>query len=170
MLHIRHVLFATDFSETCAAAFSMAATLAHDYGARLTVVHVATPPPVMVSGEMMLPVGAATDPAFYQNLWNQLRNIRTGYKDVVVDHKLIEGDPAREILGLADSEEVDLIVLGTHGRTGLSRLLMGSVAEQVSRKAQVPVLLVKDPKRIGRFTAPVQVKNSLVEEAVGVAK
>ncbi len=62
-----------------------------------------------------------------------------------VERRLLQGDAAREILGVAKDMKCDLIVLGTHGRTGLGRLLMGSVAEQVVRHASCPVLTVKMP-------------------------
>jgi nucleotide-binding universal stress UspA family protein len=58
---------------------------------------------------------------------------------------MLEGDPTREIVRLAREKECDLIVMGTHGWTGLTRLLMGSVAEHVVRKAHCPVLTVKVP-------------------------
>jgi nucleotide-binding universal stress UspA family protein len=64
-----------------------------------------------------------------------------------VEHHLKEGDPAAEILRLAQEARVDLIVMGMHGRTGLGRLLMGSVAERVVRQAPCPVLTVKVPQR-----------------------
>jgi nucleotide-binding universal stress UspA family protein len=59
------------------------------------------------------------------------------------EHKLMTGDPAAEIVRLAESEGADMIVMATHGRTGLRRLLMGSVAEAVVRRAACPVLTVK---------------------------
>jgi universal stress protein A len=61
------------------------------------------------------------------------------------EHYLLEGEPAREVVQFAEREHVDLIVLGTHGRTGLARVLMGSVAENVVRRAPCPVLVVKQP-------------------------
>jgi nucleotide-binding universal stress UspA family protein len=64
---------------------------------------------------------------------------------VRVEHRLEEGDPVAQILRVADETGCDLIVLGTHGRTGLNRLLMGSVAEKVVRWASCPVLTVKAP-------------------------
>jgi nucleotide-binding universal stress UspA family protein len=65
---------------------------------------------------------------------------------VPVEHQLLfVGDPAAEILRVAQAVKADLIVLGTHGRTGLGRLLMGSVAEQVVRRAPCPVVTVKAP-------------------------
>ena len=60
-----------------------------------------------------------------------------------MEHRLTEGDPAEEILRVAAALQCNLIVIGTHGRTGLGRLLMGSVAEEVLRKAVCPVLVVK---------------------------
>jgi nucleotide-binding universal stress UspA family protein len=146
MLRFRNILHPTDFSAPSAYAFSLAAALAHDYGARLTVLHVASPPTVMVTGEIPLAVMPPDHQEHLRGLLAQLRTIQTEYPDVVLDRKLVEGDPATEILATADVVEADLIVMGTHGRTGLSRLLMGSVAEQVSRKASVPVLLAKAPK------------------------
>lgn len=60
-------------------------------------------------------------------------------------HKLMIGDPAEAIIQLAEADDVDFVVMGTHGRTGLTRLLMGSVAEAVVRRAPCPVLTVKQP-------------------------
>ena len=71
-----------------------------------------------------------------------------------VEHRLTEGDPAEEVLRLAALLQCDLIVVGTHGRTGLGRLLMGSVAEEVLRKASCPVLVVKTPARETPDAAP----------------
>jgi nucleotide-binding universal stress UspA family protein len=65
----------------------------------------------------------------------------------VVETRLLEGEPARTIVDLAREAGADLIVLGSHGRTGLDRLLMGSVAEHVVRKAGCPVLTVKSPAK-----------------------
>lgn len=63
--------------------------------------------------------------------------------DVPVVRAMLEGNPAREIVGYADREGCDLICMGTHGRGGVSRLLLGSVAERVVRSATVPVLTVR---------------------------
>ena len=80
---------------------------------------------------------------------------------VPVERRLAEGDPADVILHFARQTPADLVVMGTHGRTGLGRVLMGSVAEQVVRKAPCPVLTVTAP-----FPAPPGVP---AEEALGVA-
>ena len=78
-------------------------------------------------------------------LRDKLDELKPGQDNVPVDHYLAHGDPASEILRLAQDAKADVIVMGTHGRTGLPRLLMGSVAEQVVRKAPCPVVTVKSP-------------------------
>jgi nucleotide-binding universal stress UspA family protein len=70
--------------------------------------------------------------------------------DFDVETKTIEGSPAREIVAYATDEPVDVVVMGTHGRGGIDRLLMGSVAERVVRRSPVPVLTV----RVGDRTTP----------------
>jgi nucleotide-binding universal stress UspA family protein len=75
-----------------------------------------------------------------------LRSIKPGSKGVHFEHRLVRGEPAKEILRLAKDENAGLIVMGTHGRTGMLRALMGSVAEQVVRNATCPVLTLKIPK------------------------
>jgi len=65
--------------------------------------------------------------------------------DIRAERRFARGDPAEQILRVANEIHADLIVMGTHGRTGLERLLMGSVAEQVLRQAPCPVLTVRNP-------------------------
>jgi nucleotide-binding universal stress UspA family protein len=140
MLAIRRILHPTDFSERSEPAFRLACALARDYRASVLVLHVATP--FVAYGEGMVSV---PPPDFLEGLRDRLQKIRPGDPRVLVEHKLIEGDPATEILRTAREAICDLVVMGTHGYTGLSRLLMGSVAEQVLRKASCPVLTVKTP-------------------------
>jgi nucleotide-binding universal stress UspA family protein len=140
MLPIHTILFPTDFSEQAQQAFSLASSLARDCGARLVVLHVAAPP---VSHEKL---EADRNPGeYYGVLWDALRQLRAPEDNVPVEHRLEEGDPAAEVLSVAKETKAGLIVMGTHGRTGLSRLLMGSVAEHVMRQAPCPVLTVKTP-------------------------
>jgi nucleotide-binding universal stress UspA family protein len=75
----------------------------------------------------------------------QLQALKVEDGDIQVERRLEEGYPGAIIPRIAGETKADLIVMGTHGRTGLSRLLMGSVAEQVVRKAPCPVLTVKVP-------------------------
>jgi nucleotide-binding universal stress UspA family protein len=141
MLAIRNILHPTDFSERSDFAFRLACSLARDYGARLVVLHVAEPPMVVGSeGMLMPPVEVDLQP-----LQERLQQLRPRDPKVPVEHHLVQGDAAAEILRVAEETKCNVIVLGTHGRTGLGRILMGSVAEQVVRKAPCPVVTVKTP-------------------------
>jgi nucleotide-binding universal stress UspA family protein len=145
MLQLQAILHPTDYSEHSAFAFRLACSLARDHGARVIVLHV-----VATLGPELVPFGEAggqLQPEGYQNkLWDDVRRVQSPDPAVAVDHRLAEGDPAEAILLAAQQTGCDLIVLGTHGRTGLERLLTGSVAEQVVRKAPCPVLTVRAPQ------------------------
>lgn len=136
------ILFPTDFSLTSESALCWAASLARDTGARLLIVYVEEPPTPYVGGEYAIP--EATSPA-RNELAKLLAHVVPSDESVAYEHRLLLGDPAPEIVHLAKEENVDLIVMGTHGRSGLTRLLMGSVAEHVVRRAECPVLTVKQP-------------------------
>jgi universal stress protein A len=140
MLAVRRILHPTDFSERSGNAFRLACALARDHGAPLLVLHVQAP--AVIYGEGLM---AAVPPGYIEGLRAQLEGVHAHDPRVVLEHKLVEGDPAGEILRVARETGCDLIVLGTHGRTGLRRLLMGSVAEEVVRKSSCPVLTVKTP-------------------------
>src|SRR5262249_16819051 len=143
MRTVQTILHPSDFSERSQHAFRYACLLARNLGARLIVLHVVPPPAVAVAAELV----AYTPPSanYRQEVWDKLHNLRAEESKVQVEHVLEEGDPAWVILHLAATTPCDLIVMGTHGRTGLSRLLMGSVAEEVVRKASCPVLTLKVP-------------------------
>jgi nucleotide-binding universal stress UspA family protein len=142
MLSIHTILHPTDFSPPSGAAFQVACALARDYAARLVLLHV-KPPEMMYAGEgYVLP----PDPeAVRKELQDELARLRPPDLALRVERLLKEGDAVREILHAAKEVHADLIVLGTHGRTGVGRLLMGSVGEAVLRKAPCPVLTVKAP-------------------------
>jgi nucleotide-binding universal stress UspA family protein len=77
-----------------------------------------------------------------------LQAIKAPSPRVTIEHRLLEGDPATVIAETAAETGADLVVMGTHGRTGLTRFVMGSVAEDVLRKAPCPVLTVRDVVRV----------------------
>lgn len=129
MIRIRKILYPTDFSPYSNQAYFHAVTLAESHGAALTILFVRTPE-----------AAAEEDAAYWQE---QLEQIRPVNEDIVVRHVLLEGDPATEIVEYAREAGTDVIVMGTHGRTGLERLLMGSVAEKVMREAPCSVLVAK---------------------------
>jgi nucleotide-binding universal stress UspA family protein len=142
MLAIRTILHPTDLSPLSGCAFRLACSLARDHGARLIVLFV-NPPDVLLADSPYLP---PPDPAqIWERLQDELEMLQSPDPAVVVEHVLKEGDPSEEILRTVQETDCDLIVMGTHGRTGVRRLLMGSVAEHILRKAACPVLTVKMP-------------------------
>jgi nucleotide-binding universal stress UspA family protein len=137
---IRTVLHPTDFSEPCAEAFRVACALARDQSARLIVVHVAVGPPVAPVNQP-LPPPLPEDPR--AKLEELLRQSQASAPGLQADYRVEQGHAATCIVGAAQETQCDLIVMGTHGRTGFGRALMGSVAEQVLRTAPCPVVTVR---------------------------
>ncbi len=140
MLPVRTILHATDFSESSDFAFRLACTLARDYGARLIVLHVAAPPPAAGFAEGILIPEVVQS---HEEERRALEAIQPKCAKIVVERRLVEGEAATEILRAARESGADVVMLGTHGRSGLTRLLMGSVAEHVVRQATCPVVTVK---------------------------
>jgi nucleotide-binding universal stress UspA family protein len=140
MLPIRIILHPTDFSENSQAAFEMACAMARDYRASLYVVHVEPPLPVFAELGAIPPI-----PVDREAIERQLLQIQSTNPAVRITRLLLGGDEATEITAFAEKVHADLIVMGTHGRTGLGRLLMGSVAEEVLRRAPCPVMTIKNP-------------------------
>lgn len=141
MTAIKTLLHPTDFSERSNFAFELACEVAHKNNAKIVVLHVATPLPILFT-EGILPIEQGS---YLDRLRERLNEVVPKKPKLKVEHKLVEGDAATEILRVASDINCDLIVMGTHGRTGLGRLLMGSVAEQVVRQAACPVLTLKTP-------------------------
>ncbi len=145
-MNIKRLLFPTDFSGYNDAAFHYAQRLAAESGAFIYVTHVdelSDVNPEMAETNFLYASALGGDDR--RKVRERLRGIRPTLDGVVCKHHYLRGSPAEEILQFAKQEEIDLIVMGSHGRTGLSRLLMGSVAEEVMRKATCPVLVVKQP-------------------------
>jgi universal stress protein A len=141
----RKILFPTDFSPASHGALHWATSLARDSEATLLIAHVEEPPMAYGGGELYY---AGTDEVTQEELKKTLLQVVPTDHNVAYDHILLVGDPATAIVHAAEKEEADLIVMGTHGRSGLSRLLMGSVAETVIRKAKCPVLTIKQPAEV----------------------
>jgi universal stress protein A len=151
--NISKILVATDFSDDSNYALSYAVEMAQRFSAELIVLHVDQPlAPVMVSElNPGLDLGAMNRIAEEQRLL-ALREVdktvdRLREKQLRVRGLLRVGAPFLEIVTNAQSENVDLIVIGTHGRSGLAHVLLGSVAERVVRKTHCPVLTVRHPDR-----------------------
>jgi nucleotide-binding universal stress UspA family protein len=160
MLHIAQVLCPVDFSDFSRRAVDHAAAIAHWYGARLTLLHVFVTRP---AGD--LPSMPLTD-CERQRITADLRRLAAHVPvDVAIELRITEAsDVHREVLTQAELVSADLLVLGTHGRSGFERLLLGSVAERVVRKAPCPVMIVPrhaaettpdEPVRFRRILCPV---------------
>lgn len=135
------ILVPTDFSTGGQQALQMAVSLAREQQAELIVVHVEEPPMAYGGGEFYYGLSEPNR----DELQRMLNEIEISGLQVPARRQLLVGAPATAIVNFARDEGVDFIVMPTHGRTGLGRLLMGSVAEEVVRKATCPVLTVKQP-------------------------
>jgi universal stress protein A len=140
MLSIRTILHPTDFNTTSSNALRLACALASDYDAKLVIVHV-------IAAPLIRPDGANFSSPQRANgeLREKLDHLEIPNDGIGVIRQLEEGNPASEILNLAQLCHADLIVMGSHRRHGLTRWLMGSVAEAVMCKATCPVLIVSCP-------------------------
>lgn len=144
MSFIRTILHPTDFSPPSLHALHLACSLARDQQARLIVLHVLPQPVIVHSGVAMAPPPPPRT-EMRDSVRRELEQLEVPIPGLAVERRLEEGDPSTGILQVAEDLKCDLIVLGTHGRTGLGRLLMGSVAEKVIRGSKCPVLSVKTP-------------------------
>ena len=140
----QHVLVPLDFSAYAEQALDSAIALAQKLQARVTLLHVIQPP-VNVTG------GIWPSSTFLQDLEAAITRDMEGYLARVTaaglagEIAIVHGVPFQEILDTAKARQVDLIIMGTHGRTGLSHVLLGSVAEKVVRLAPCPVLIARQP-------------------------
>jgi universal stress protein A len=156
MLTVRKVVGATDFSIAGFPAVVTAGEFAAHFGAELVLVHVLAPSPMppMVPPERMATMPSSAEIEKYQR---DAERQSSQELERLVCEKLppglacrtvvMEGAAAETILGLAEKESADLIVIATHGRTGWRRLAFGSVAEKVIRTANRPVLVVPSPSQ-----------------------
>ena len=140
-MNLGTIVAATDFSESSLLAVETAFNLALDNGATVYLLHVLNPP---VGVDPMVAVAPPIEQLSEQAL-DQLESLipEITREDMTVEKAVIQGTPAKTIAVFAREKEADLIVMATHGRTGLSRLLMGSTAESVLRHAPCKVLVVK---------------------------
>jgi universal stress protein A len=143
-MDIRHILGPTDFSDYSTQALSHAFELARTFAAKLSLLHVLEPSPYL---------GEFTPPTMGEDLLGDLvRQASAGLDrmlpkaqnaQIEVTRSVVMGSPPLKIVETAEAEHVDLIVMATHGRTGLSHLLIGSVAERVVRTSPCPVLTIR---------------------------
>ncbi|REK17574.1 MAG: universal stress protein [Planctomycetota bacterium] len=139
-MNIKTILCPTDFSSASKEALVLATSLARDYAAKLLVCHVYQPPEPTAA--MVSHSGVPIDRSRDEQL-RELTEVRPPDPAVEHEHHMLDGNPGEAIVELAKSRSVDFIVMSTHGRTGMSRLLMGSVAESVLRQGPCPVVVVR---------------------------
>ena len=147
-MEIRRILFATDFSEGSSHALPYAADIARQYGAKLFLVHVIYD--VAMSAGWYVPHVSIDE--IYNDMEKSARaELEKSFVDEMrglgdIERVVLKGIPYEEISKFAEEQKIDLVVLGTHGRRGIDRMLFGSTAEQVVRNAPCPVLSVRIPK------------------------
>ena len=136
----RKILVPIDFSPTNKSVIAWAASLARDRKATLILLHVQEPIAENLGGELYFPMQIEPHPGVRRAL------LETKPDDpaIAYEHRLLFGPAPDQIVKFAEDEHVDLIVMGSHGRGWLGRILMGSVAEHVLRHANCPVLIVKE--------------------------
>jgi nucleotide-binding universal stress UspA family protein len=157
IMNVQRILFPTDFSQYNDAALQYASTLAAEADALLYIVHVDEMRDLNAAmGESGYLIAAAVAHEGRPELRRRLEEVVPTTEELIYEHYYLRGSPVTEILRFAERENVDLIVMGSHGRTGLSRLLMGSIAEGVMRKAPCPVLVVRQPATRYKRTNNVQ--------------
>lgn len=157
MKKIKKILISTDFSECSKAAFNEAVQLARQLNAALLLTHVIEP--IDIASSHIEPFGFL-ELRLLQKLDRMAHPLRE--EGLLVETHLFKGDPAAEIIKAAGDLQCDLIVMGTHGRTGVQRLLMGSVTERVLRASPVPIVAV-------RQQAAAENKKTLVKEETAAA-
>ncbi len=141
----RAILHPTDFSDASRPALGLACDLALDHAADLLIVHVADPG--TGRGDPAVPLQSLEE--LRQRVDEKAARLRSDHPALKVRSKVVEGLPTDAILAAAVESSCDLIVMGSHGRTGVGRVLVGSVAERVARRAPCPVLILKAPRDSG---------------------
>ena len=147
--NITHILVPTDFSDTADVALTYAKTLADQLSASLHVIHVLADPYVVTPFDVPTPM----EPEIRQRTLEDVRTCLLERLDAEEEQRfrgtraIVRGLAAKQIAQYAADHSIDLIVMGTHGRSGVSHMLLGSIAERVVRHAPCPVLTVRHPQR-----------------------
>jgi nucleotide-binding universal stress UspA family protein len=146
---LRKILVPTDFSSYSDQAVEYAAMIAKSFKADVTLMHVTEPFPYTMPDTFIVVEHGRTLNLIAHSLLDNLRK-RLAAKGLTVKTHLVRGIPYREIVKKAVRDKADMIVMGTHGRTGMQHLLLGSVAEKVVRLAVCPVLTVRSSREARR--------------------
>jgi nucleotide-binding universal stress UspA family protein len=148
MIDLRRILVPTDFSKSSRNALTYGAAFAARFGAEVYLLHVVQDLALFIPEAVMVPPVVPPVEQFVSAARLALERAlgELSLPDVRVTPEVVEGAPFEEIVRYARERDIDLIVMGTHGHTGLAHILMGSVAEKVVRRAPCPVLTVRHPE------------------------
>lgn len=161
MIDLRRILVPIDFSETSDAALRYGVALARAFSARLYLLHVPEHPGGSAKAEYPIGLIDTIQNAAHDRLGNLLSEAET--RDLMPTFVMRLGKPCDAIPEYAAEHKIDLIVMGTHGREGVARVMLGSVAEKVVRKAPCPVLTVHHPEH--EFVLPEVAKTTAAATA-----
>lgn len=148
-MQLKTIVVPTDFSAYAEQAFTWALGLATDHKAKIVLMHAVPPTTYFAFPETMyLTDFAKLEEEVMADARNRLVDFvaRKGTPGATVETRVVVGEAVWEICQVATQEQAELIVMGSHGRTGLSHVLLGSVAERVVRHAPCPVLVVRLPQ------------------------
>ena len=151
MAELKNILVPTDFSEHSERAAAYAVELARQYGSNeIHCIHVSDIPADLLATSAYYMTGPSED--FVEQVLEESRKnlaefVRKNLAGLPVQTAFLEGRPFVEIIRYARENQIDLIIISTHGRGGIKHALFGSVAEKVVRKAPCPVLVVKRDER-----------------------
>ena len=162
MIALNRILVPHDFSDTSDAAIKYAVALAKTFGAKLHVLHVGEKVKADMATEFPLGLDASTEVAIRERLLKILSPL--DQKELQPEFHVLAGTPYVEILTYAKERDIDLIVMGTHGRGFVGHVVMGSVAEKVVRHAPCPVMTVHNSERV--FVVPEKIAEPEVRAAL----
>jgi nucleotide-binding universal stress UspA family protein len=150
MIKMKKILFPTDFSEESHEASKYALSFARDFKAHLYVLHVVNEK--IFNEGLNLPRVVSVDELERELMEEGRKRLKTLYtaeevKDLEWESVITKGKPFLEIIRFAKDTDIDLIIIGTHGRSGFEHIIFGSTAEKVVRKAPCPVLSVRPAQR-----------------------
>jgi len=150
MFKIKNILLPTDFSKTSLTAANYAVELADDYKAKLHILNVLEKtPPILAIRSLDLSrekIIESIDADAQANLLDCVKKIKR-IRDVEINSVIRKGIDYEEIIKYSTEKKIDIIVIATHGRTGLMHTLLGSVAEKVIRYSKIPVLVITPPSK-----------------------
>jgi universal stress protein A len=168
-MNIKRILFPTDLSDCSMVALDYALDLAASSHAELHTLCVNDPRDLVTMAAYSCPSFVASSAEV--ELRKELERLKPALAQVAARYHFVTGDAAQEICALVESEGIDLIVMSSHGRSGIARVMMGSVAEHVMRKAKCPVLLIKQPNNVaGNSSSELVGPTSTVQSRVAACK